>query len=122
MEEAGRRAARQVQKQGFVGSDSIFRMRSMVLIILRLIAVIGGGYAVSAGLAAFAAVGLPMATALPRSEAVVLASMLAFLVYLALLIWGFAERRLGRLYAVLAVTAAASWGGALGLARLIPPA
>ncbi len=97
-------------------------MKGTILILLRLIAAIGGGYLVSAGLAAFAAVGLPMATSLPRSEAVVLASMLAFLIYLALLIWGFAERRLSRLYAVLAATAAASWGGALGLARLIPPA
>lgn len=97
-------------------------MKSAILVILRLIAAIGGGYVVSAGLAALAAVGLPMATGLPRSEAVVLASMLAFLIYLVLLIWGFAERRLGRLYTVLVVTAAASWGGALGLSRLLPPA
>jgi hypothetical protein len=97
-------------------------MKVATPIILRLIAAIGGGYAVSAGLAAFAAVGLPMVTILPRSEAVVLASMLAFLIYLALLIWGFAERRLGRLHSILPVTAAVAWGGALGLARLIPPA
>jgi len=96
-------------------------MRGAVPIIVRLIAAIGGGYVVSAGLAAFAAVGLPMVSSLPRSEAVVLASMLAFLVYLAVLIWGFAERRLVRLCGLLSVTAAASWGSALGLARLFPP-
>jgi hypothetical protein len=103
---------------------SLFRNSPAVtratLIVLRLIAAVGGGYAVSAGLAAFAAVGLPMATSLPRSEAVVLASMLAFLIYLAVLIWGFAERRLGRLYGILVLVAAASWGSALGLARLVP--
>jgi hypothetical protein len=64
---------------GFVVSDGMFRMKGTVLIVLRLLAAIGGGYAVSAGLAAFASVGLPMITALPRSEAVVLASILAFL-------------------------------------------
>lgn len=93
-------------------------MTGAVRTVLRLIAAIGGGYAVSAGLAALAAVGLPMATSLPRSEAVVLASMLAFVAYLAVLIWGFAERRLALLYGALVVVSAASWGSALGLARL----
>ncbi len=88
------------------------------LIVLRLVAAIGGGYAVAAGLAALAAVTLPAVTSMPRSEAVVLASMLAFLVYLSLLIWAFAERRLARLCLILAVAGGASWGGALGLVRL----
>ena len=92
-------------------------MRSIPL-ILRLVAAIGGGYAVAAGLAALAAVGLPAVTALPRSEAVVLASMLAFLVYLALLIWAFSEPRLRRLCLVMAAAGIASWGGAWGLVRL----
>ncbi|HYD05306.1 MAG TPA: iron transporter [Reyranella sp.] len=90
-------------------------------IVVRLTAAIGGGYAVTAGVAALAAVVLPMLTSMPRSEAVVLASMLAFLLYLALLIWAFAERRLLRLCLILAVAGAASWAGALALARL-PPA
>lgn len=92
-------------------------MTGGMLVVLRLIAAIGSGYAVAAGLAALAAVSLPAVTALPRSEAVVLASMLAFILYLGLLIWGFAERRLVRLCTVLAITATASWGGAWGLAR-----
>jgi hypothetical protein len=87
-------------------------------LILRLAAAIGGGYGVSAGLAALAAVALPATTAMPRSEAVVLASMLAFLVYLGLLIWGFAEPNLVRLCLILAVVGIVSWGGALGLVRL----
>jgi hypothetical protein len=44
--------------------------------------------------------------------------MLAFPIYLALLVWGFAERRLGRLCLMLAAAALASWGGAFTLVRL----
>jgi hypothetical protein len=92
--------------------------RKAIPILLRLVAAVGGGYAVSAGLAALAALVLPATTAMPRSEAVVLVSMLAFLVYLGLLIWGFAEPSLARLCLILAAVGVASWGGALGLARL----
>lgn len=87
-------------------------------VVVRLVAAVGGGYAVAAGLAALAAVALPALAILPRSEAVVLASMLAFLVYLALLIWAFAAPRLTRLCLILAAAGIASWGGAVGLARL----
>lgn len=87
-------------------------------LIVRLVAAIGGGYGVSAGMAALAALALPATTAMPRSEAVVLASMLAFVVYLALLIWAFAEPRLTRLCLILAAAGIASWGGAFGLVRL----
>lgn len=55
-------------------------------IVGRLLLAVDGGYGVSAGLVAPATVALPAITALPRSEPVVLASMLAFLVYLAILI------------------------------------
>ena len=89
-----------------------------VSVAVRLVAAIGGGYAVAAGLAALAAVVLPATAVLPRSEAVVLSSMLAFLVYLVLLIWAFAERRLARLCIIFAAAALASWGGAWGLVRL----
>jgi hypothetical protein len=92
--------------------------RKAIPILVRLVAAIGGGYAVSAGLAALAARVLPVTTAMPRSEAVVLASMLAFLVYLGLLIWGFAEPSLVRLCVILAAVGIVSWGGALGLVRL----
>ena len=93
-------------------------MNRSVSIAVRLLAAIGGGYAVAAGLAALGAVGLSAASLFPRSEAVVLASLLAFLIYLALLIWAFAERRLGRLCLMLAAAALVSWGGAWGLLRL----
>ncbi len=87
-------------------------------VVVRLVAAIGGGYAVAAGLAALAAVALPAAGLMVRSEAVVLASMLAFLVYLALLIWAFADRRLARLCLVMVAAGVASWGSAWGLLRL----
>ncbi len=87
-------------------------------VFIRLVAAIGGGYAVASGLAALAAVALPAGGLMARSEAVVLASMLAFLVYLVLLIWAFADRRLARLCLVLAVAGVASWGGAWGVMRL----
>jgi hypothetical protein len=89
-----------------------------VHVVIRLVVAIGGGYAVSAGFAALTAVALPAATPMPRGEAVVLASMLAFLVYLALLVWAFAERRLMRLCLILAVAGVVTWAGAHGVVRL----
>lgn len=96
----------------------MIRFISGLSILVRLIAAVGGGYAVAAGLAALAAVALPAAGLMVRSEAVVLASMLAFLLYLALLIWAFADRRLVRLCLVMVAAGIASWGGAWGLLRL----
>lgn len=93
-------------------------MAQGIVVALRIALALGGGYAVSAGLAALAAVALPAATLLLRSDAVVLASMLAFPIYLAVLIWAFAERRIGRLCIILLTAAIVSWAGELGLARL----
>lgn len=50
-----------------------------------------------------------------RVDAVVTAALLAFLVYLAVLLWAFAEPRLARLWAVL------GGGGALGAALVYAP-
>lgn len=87
-------------------------------IVLRLFAAVGGGYVAATGLAALTSVALATVTSMQRSEAVVLSSMLAFLVYLALLIWGFAERRLTRLLIVFAVVGGASWASAWTVVRL----
>lgn len=86
-------------------------------IAVRVLLAIIGGYTASAGLTALFATALPVATTLPRSEAVVLASMLGFIIYLVLLLWGFAERRLWRLGYVLAFLAGSGFGFAslLGL-------
>jgi hypothetical protein len=51
-----------------------------------------GGYAAAAGLVATLSALLPLAGVV-RSEAVVLGSMLGFILYLVFLLWGFAERR-----------------------------
>ena len=91
-----------------------------VLVVLRIVMAVGGGYAVASGLSALMAIALPRATSMPRSEAVVLAAMLAFLVYLSLLIWAFAEPRLARLCVIFIGAAIASWAGTCAIMRLAP--
>ena len=67
----------------------------------RLLLVIVGGYFLAAGFAALMA--LALSRAMPPSEAATLVAMLAFVIYLALLLWGFAEQRLTRLWWLLGV-------------------
>jgi hypothetical protein len=74
--------------------------RQRLAVTLRVLGAVLGGYAFSAAFVALLALALPRVTGLPRSEAVLLASMLGFLVYLVALIWAFAERRLWRPWAV----------------------
>lgn len=88
--------------------------RAWINIPARIVLVMVGGYAASAGIVAAFSVTLPF-TGLPRSEGVALPSMLGFIVYLLLLLWGFAEPRLIRLAAIQALLAA----GGFGLASLI---
>ncbi|HSV54373.1 MAG TPA: iron uptake protein [Burkholderiaceae bacterium] len=83
-------------------------------IALRIAAALPGGYAFTAALVALLSVALPLA-GLARSEAVVLAAMLGFVLYLPLLLWAFSVRSLARLWAVLASGTVL----ALGLAWLI---
>ena len=85
-------------------------------VAVRIVLAIVGGYAVASALVALIAVGLPLA-GVARNEAVVFASMLGFLLYLALLICGFSMRRLPRLFLLFAVLGA----GSFGLAALIGP-
>jgi hypothetical protein len=82
------------------------------IIAVRVLLAIIGGYTASAGLTALIAIALSVATPLPRSESVLLASMLGFIVYLVLLLWGFAERRLWCLGFVLAFLAGGGFGSA----------
>jgi len=69
-----------------------------------------GGYFLSAGLAALLA--LPLSALMPCSESVVLMAMLAFIIYLVVLLWAFAERRLAKLWLVLG-------GGTLAVQGLV---
>lgn len=70
-------------------------------VLLRVLGAVGGGYALSAALVALLSAALPL-TGLARSEAVVLAAMGGFVMYLLLLLWAFSVRSLARLWAVLA--------------------
>lgn len=75
--------------------------RPWVRIMLRLIAALPGGYAFTAALVALLAAALPL-LGLARSEAVVSAAMLGFVLYLLVLLWAFSVRSLAWLWAVLA--------------------
>ena len=66
----------------------------------RLLLITIGGYFFSAALATWGA--LLLSRLIPRSEAVVLMTMLGFVIYLLTLMWGFAQLRLWQLWLVLA--------------------
>ncbi|WP_372827413.1 iron uptake protein [Polaromonas sp.] len=70
-------------------------------VALRVAAAVIGGYAWTASWVALLAALLP-AAGMARSDAVVLAAMLGFVIYLLVLLWGFSMRSLARLWAVLA--------------------
>ncbi len=74
--------------------------RPWVRVVLRLIAALPGAYALTAALVALLAAALPL-LGLARSEAVVSAAMLGFVLYLLVLLWAFSVRSLVRLWAVL---------------------
>lgn len=79
-------------------------------LVLRVIAAIGGGYACTVALASAGAQLLVLLGGMARSEAVILVAMLGFVLYLALLLWGFTEPKVWRIWALL------SAGIAMGLA------
>ena len=72
---------------------------------LRVTGAVAGGYAV-ATLAVTTAGAALARLGMARSDAVVTAAMLGFIVYLLLLLWGFAVRSLTRMYLSLAGGAA----------------
>ena len=84
----------------------------------RVLLAVVGGYALTVGIAGLVA--LMLAQVMPRSEAVVLMCMLAFVLYLVILLWSFTERRLWRLWLTLAGGALASHGVSLWLATVAP--
>lgn len=83
--------------------------RPGVRIVLRLIAALPGAYAFTAALVALLAAALPL-LGLARSEAVVSAAMLGFVLYLLVLLWAFSVRSLARLWAVLTGGTAVAFG------------
>lgn len=94
-------------------------MKRAFAIIARAVAAVLGGYALSAGLSAALAVTLPLVSSLPRSESVLLASMLGFVIYLLVLLWVLVERRVLLVLAVLAGGALLSSGVAYWLSPLL---
>jgi hypothetical protein len=90
--------------------------RQRLSVALRVLGAVFAGYAFSAALVALLALMLPL-VGMPKSEAVVLASMLGFPIYLAVLIWAFSERRPWRIWLCLGAGTAI----ALLLAWLLKP-
>lgn len=75
------------------------RWRRRGAVAARVLLVVGAGYACTSALIALAALVLAQVFGLARSEAVVGAAMSGFVLYLAILLWGFAEPRLWRVSA-----------------------
>lgn len=93
----------------------------ITLVISRVIAVVIGGYAATIGLVSLASVSIILVSGMARAEAVVLMSIIGFLAYTAIVIWGFAEQRLKRVWTILGVGTVGSHIAATALAGLLPP-
>ena len=89
------------------GSDAVrIALRPGLCLALRVAGAVGGGYACTA-LAVTVGAALLARAGMARSEAVVLMAMLGFPLYLALLLWGFAVRRVRALWLALGAAAGA---------------
>lgn len=86
--------------------------------VLRSVLAVAGGFAFTTALAGLGAAGLARTLPLAASDAALLACMLGFIVYLLVLLWAFAEPRLGRVGLVLAGGGTAAYL----LARTLAPA
>ena len=92
--------------------------QAMSRVVLRVAAIVLGGYAASAALVAAATTLLPL-VGVARSDAFTLSAALGFVVYLGLGLWGAAERSLVRLVVVLSLLTAGGAAAALVAARAI---
>lgn len=68
----------------------------------RVLLAVTGGYVLSRTAVWFVAVALTATGIVPRADAVVFAPMSGFVIYLAILVWAFADPRLGRVGLILA--------------------
>ncbi|EHL97728.1 hypothetical protein HMPREF9946_03978 [Acetobacteraceae bacterium AT-5844] len=84
-------------------------------ILFRVVAAIGGGYAVAALFTSLLSLSLPM----PRAEAVMTATMASFAIYAGVIVWVFAASSALRAWAGMAVTALLL-AGALFLLQGLP--
>ena len=85
------------------------RRKAWIALGQRLVLAVVGGYFLRAAAAPLLPLGLSLV--MPRSEAVMLMAVCIFVIYLAALLWAFAERRLLWLWVVL--------GGGSGAAQLL---
>lgn len=86
-------------------------------VALRVIAAVAGGFGFTTAIVGLAAVVLPLVFGMARGEAVLLSTMLGFLLYLTVLLWAFAEQQAWRVWTVFLVGGA----GAFGLSRWLAP-
>lgn len=86
--------------------------RAGLRIAARALAAVVGSYAVSAGAAALISVLLVVGAGLGRSDALIIGSVLGYLLFAFLMLWCFAERRLLRVWIALVTAAAATHGAA----------
>lgn len=92
-----------------VGNQRDHRGARTLRITLRVLGAVAGGYAL--GALAVVALGRGLTQlGMARAEAVTLAAMLGFVIYLALLLWGFSVKSVTRLWFTLAVGVAAQAG------------
>jgi hypothetical protein len=88
---------------------SATRMAATRAVLLRVIGAVLGGYGVSAAVVALMAAGMAR-LGLARSEAVVSAALLGFVLYLLVLLWAFGVRSLWRLWSGMVVGTALASG------------
>lgn len=87
-------------------------VRAGLRIASRALAAVIGSYAVTAGAAALIGVLLVVGAGLGRSDALIIGSVLGYLLFVFLMLWCFAERRLLRVWSVLVLAAATTHGAA----------
>lgn len=98
----------------------MIRINGTIRIVLRVVAAVGGGYAFAAAFVAFGAVLLSLTTVLPRGEATILMAMVGFVIYLLVLLWAFAERRVWLIWLALFGGAGLLYGLTVVLMPLLP--
>jgi hypothetical protein len=87
----------------------------------RVIAAIVLGYAATVGVVTLFTVLLTVVFGIARNESLALTIMIGFVAYAAVMLWGFAEARVWRVWAVLGSVAILSHVAAIALARTLPP-
>jgi hypothetical protein len=94
-------------------------VKAAVHVALRVTAAVAGGFGFTTASVALSAVALPVLFGMARGEAVLLSTMLGFILYLTLLLWAFAEPRAWRVWFVFLAGGAAAFGLSQWLAPML---